>query len=116
MSFRVSKTKSTDFIIAPHKSIQGLHVAAGDSAHGWKFLTIIGDLILDSLKGTLEESLAKRWAWEPKGIDNGSTAGMGGALKELQPVVRNRDVLESSWTRSRRGGHEKVPSAPVARL
>lgn len=86
---RVSKTKSTDFIIAPHPSIQGLHVATGDSGHAFKFLTVIGDLILDSLEGRLDKKYADRWAWGQK-QSIGSASFMGEDLTELQPIVRSR--------------------------
>lgn len=112
----MSKTTSTDFVIAPHPRLRGLHVATGDSGHGWKFLTIIGDLILDSMEGNLDNELAQRWAWEPKGVDNGSTAGMGGPLTELQPVVRSRDRLEINRTQAYRGSHHSNSDTQMARL
>ncbi|EXJ83582.1 hypothetical protein A1O1_07205 [Capronia coronata CBS 617.96] len=85
----VSKTKSTDFIIAPHPAIKGLHIATGDSGHGFKFLTVIGDLILDSLQGKLDKKYADRWAWADK-ESVGSASFMGETLRELQTVVRSR--------------------------
>ncbi|KAI1618834.1 putative fructosyl amino acid oxidasesarcosine oxidase [Exophiala viscosa] len=86
----VSKTPSSDFIIAPHPAIEGLHVATGDSGHGWKFITTIGDMILDSMEGTLDKKLAERWAWAAKGPDNGAAPGVGGNPTELRHVVRSR--------------------------
>ena len=86
----MSKTPSSDFIIAPHPDIKGIHVATGDSGHGWKFITTIGDMILDSMQGTLDKKLAERWAWTEKGPDNGAAPGVGGDPTELRYVVRSR--------------------------
>lgn len=87
---RVAKTPSSDFIIAPHPAIKGLHVATGDSGHGWKFITTIGDMILDSMEGKLHKKLAEKWAWAEKGPDNGAAARVGENPTELRHVVRSR--------------------------
>ncbi|KAJ5225345.1 Fructosyl amino acid oxidasesarcosine oxidase [Penicillium chermesinum] len=86
----LSQTRSADFIIAPHPSIQGLHVATGGSAHSWKFLPIIGGYVVDSVLGILDNTLAAKWAWADKGPDGGSSPRIGGAAQELAQVVRSR--------------------------
>ncbi|KAI0597518.1 putative fructosyl amino acid oxidasesarcosine oxidase [Biscogniauxia sp. FL1348] len=84
----LSQTPTADFIIAPHPRIGGLHVATGGSAHAWKFLPIIGDLVLDSMLGQLEEELMEKWRWGKIGGDGGNAPRLKGDVKELRDVVR----------------------------
>ncbi|KAI1334500.1 putative fructosyl amino acid oxidasesarcosine oxidase [Xylariaceae sp. FL0016] len=84
----LSQTPSADFIICPHPHIKGLHVATGGSAHAWKFLPSIGDLVLDSMLGVLREDLTEKWKWDKGGRDGGNAPRMNGRAKELRDVVR----------------------------
>lgn len=86
---RLSHTSSSDWIIAPHPRIQGVHVATGGSGHAWKFLPIMGDLVLDSIHGVLPPSLMKKWAYAPKGADMGNASMLRGEIKELRDFVRS---------------------------
>ncbi|EQB44922.1 FAD dependent oxidoreductase [Colletotrichum gloeosporioides Cg-14] len=54
---------SEDFIISPHSGSKNLYVATIGSFHGWKFLPVLGKYVVQMLQGTLEEKLAKKWAW-----------------------------------------------------
>ncbi|KAG7131629.1 L-saccharopine oxidase like protein [Verticillium longisporum] len=58
-------TKSHDFLITPHPHCANLFVATGGSFHGWKFLPVIGEYIVDMLFGRLAPEYADRWAWDP---------------------------------------------------
>ncbi|TPX18484.1 uncharacterized protein E0L32_011597 [Thyridium curvatum] len=87
----LSHTSSSDFIIAPHPRIQGLHVATGGSGHAWKFLPIIGDLVLDSVHDKLPKNLKDKWAYAPKGADMGNASMLRGEIKELRDYVRSSD-------------------------
>ncbi|KAI1501735.1 putative fructosyl amino acid oxidasesarcosine oxidase [Biscogniauxia marginata] len=89
----LAQTPSADFIIAPHPRIGGLHIATGGSAHAWKFLPIIGDLVLDSMLGQLEHELAEKWKWGKSGSDGGNAPRLDGDAKELKDVVRTRERL-----------------------
>lgn len=62
-----------DFIISHHPSYTGLFLATGGSGHGYKFLPVIGDKIVDALEGTLDPALQKLWAWpaEPGAMEGG---------------------------------------------
>ncbi|KAM0277867.1 hypothetical protein ACHAQH_005499 [Verticillium albo-atrum] len=62
-------TKSHDFLITPHPYCANLFVATGGSFHGWKFLPVIGDYIVDMMFGRLEAEYADRWAWDPVSKD-----------------------------------------------
>jgi sarcosine oxidase/L-pipecolate oxidase len=64
-------------------------VSSAGSAHAWKFLPIIGDLVLDSMEGILSVELAEKWAWVREG-DGGNHLKMEGPPKELHEVIRSR--------------------------
>ncbi|KAI1848425.1 hypothetical protein JX266_005731 [Neoarthrinium moseri] len=83
----LAQTPTADFIVCPHPRIQGLHVATGGSAHAWKFLPIIGDLVLDSIEGILDEELKQKWRWGRNGGDSGNAPRMEGSVKELKEIV-----------------------------
>ena len=53
--------------------------------HGWKFMPPIGRYVVAMLDGTLDPSLAKRWAWDRE--NNG-----GGAHSHLLPNIEMRDL------------------------
>ncbi|KAI9825624.1 MAG: hypothetical protein M1832_000968 [Thelocarpon impressellum] len=66
-------TPAGDFLVCPHPSIPSLLLATGGSGHGFKFLPVLGDKILDRLEGLLLPDLARRWAWPDRGVDGVST-------------------------------------------
>ncbi|CAN9079450.1 unnamed protein product [Alternaria alternata] len=78
-------TPTQDFIITPQPHCQGLYLATGGSFHGWKFMPTIGRYVVAMLDGTLDPSLAKRWAWDRE--NNG-----GGAHSHLLPNIEMRDL------------------------
>ncbi|KAH0429069.1 FAD dependent oxidoreductase [Colletotrichum camelliae] len=55
---------SEDFVISPHSGSKNLYVATIGSFHGWKFLPVLGKYVVQMLQGTLEDKLAKKWAWD----------------------------------------------------
>lgn len=57
-------TPDQDFIISAHPRCQNLHIATGGSFHGWKFLPIIGEYVVQMLDSNLDFNLLKRWAWD----------------------------------------------------
>ncbi|KAJ3542727.1 hypothetical protein NM208_g3942 [Fusarium decemcellulare] len=80
----ISRAPTHDFLVAPHPRTSGIHLATGGSAHGWKFLPIIGDFIVDSMEGTLAPELKHKWAFY-RDSDAPSTEP-----RELRDVVRHR--------------------------
>ncbi|GAO14997.1 uncharacterized protein UV8b_00490 [Ustilaginoidea virens] len=62
-----ASTPTHDFLITPHPHSKGLYVATGGSFHGWKFLPVIGDYVVDMMQGSLDPEFADRWAWDKKG-------------------------------------------------
>ena len=43
--------------------VQGLHLAVGGSYHSFKFLPVLGDIIVDYLRG-MRRGASKRWSWD----------------------------------------------------
>ena len=84
-SLRDGFTPNQDFIISPHPHCQNLYIATAGSYHGWKFLPVIGEYVVQLLGGTLEEDLVKRWAWD--------RPQEGGAHEKIKPKRELRDLL-----------------------
>jgi sarcosine oxidase / L-pipecolate oxidase len=53
------------FLIDKHPERKGLYLATAGSAHGFKFLPVIGKYIVDMLESKLEPSIAEYWRWRP---------------------------------------------------
>ncbi|KAI9027786.1 FAD dependent oxidoreductase [Hyaloraphidium curvatum] len=54
------------FLICPHPTVAGLHIATGGSGHAFKFAPVIGDVILDSLMGVSNQyTEAYKWRTNP---------------------------------------------------
>ncbi|KAI0438070.1 sarcosine oxidase [Xylaria telfairii] len=67
-------TPSEDFIISSHSASTGLFIATCGSFHGFKFLPVIGQYVVQMLDGTLEPELKRKWAWDrplPKNTGKG---------------------------------------------
>ena len=43
--------------------VGGLHLAVGFSFHGFKFLPVIGDIVVNYLRGR-RNGVSKRWCWD----------------------------------------------------
>ncbi|KAH8178502.1 FAD dependent oxidoreductase domain-containing protein [Sarocladium implicatum] len=59
-----ASTPTHDFLITPHPHCPNLYLATGGSFHGWKFLPVIGDYVMDMMEGKLPKEYADRWAWD----------------------------------------------------
>ncbi|KIX09405.1 uncharacterized protein Z518_00485 [Rhinocladiella mackenziei CBS 650.93] len=87
----ISTTPTADFLVAPHPSVDGIHLATGGSAHAWKFLPIIGDLVVDSMEGSLPQGLVEKWAFHKYSeCKDENSPRMDGEPQELQDSVRHR--------------------------
>lgn len=69
---RDADTADLHFIIGQHPSHPNLNLAVGGSAHGFKFLPIIGKYIVQSLEGKLDPEIAQFWKWRPGVTENES--------------------------------------------
>ncbi|EQL37386.1 hypothetical protein BDFG_01347 [Blastomyces dermatitidis ATCC 26199] len=58
-----SDTPKGDFIIDHHPHYAGLFVATGCSGHGFKFLPVLGEKIVDAVQGRLDHDLRELWRW-----------------------------------------------------
>ncbi|CAO2647880.1 Nn.00g088020.m01.CDS01 [Neocucurbitaria sp. VM-36] len=82
-------TRNGDFLISYHPKYKGLFVATGGSGHGFKFLPVIGDSILECIEGRTPEDFKGRWEWPAERVPeelwkgDGSRGGpIGLVLKE----------------------------------
>lgn len=75
-------TQDNNWYICPHPRCQDLCIATAGSFHvsraiernfpkscssshkGWKFLPIIGQYVVEMLKGELNEEMTRRWGWD----------------------------------------------------
>ncbi|KAH8903214.1 FAD dependent oxidoreductase [Coniochaeta sp. PMI_546] len=79
-------TPTGDFIISYHPRFRGLFVATGGSGHGFKFLPVLGDKILDAVEGRTPVEFAEKWAWkegcgeELVATEDGSRGGVPGLV------------------------------------
>lgn len=89
----LTQTKDSNFIIDFHPDVQNVLITTGGSAHAWKFAPILGDKVLDLLRGQLEPTLRQMWAWGRQGHDNSSAPRMEGEPPELSRVVRAVDKI-----------------------
>lgn len=62
-----SDTKDGDWLVDWHPGWKGLFVATGDSGHGYKFLPLLGEKVLDCMLGK-GGPLGDKWKW--KDIDD----------------------------------------------
>ncbi|XWW98696.1 hypothetical protein V2A60_006698 [Cordyceps javanica] len=65
-------TRDGDWLVDYHPGWEGLFVATGDSGHGYKFLPVLGDKVLDCIERRGGE-LGDKWKW--KHVPEGDTVG-----------------------------------------
>ncbi|KAI1275564.1 DAO-domain-containing protein [Xylaria sp. FL0933] len=69
-------TPTGDWIIDYHPVYKNLFVATGGSGHGFKFLPILGDKVVDCLLGRCPEVFREKWKWKGGvGINGGNGTG-----------------------------------------
>lgn len=70
-------TRDGDFLISHHPKWKRLFVATGGSGHGFKFLPVIGDSILECIQGRTPEEFKERWKWPAERVPDDLWAGDG---------------------------------------
>lgn len=70
-------TRNGDFLISYHPKYSGLFVASGGSGHGFKFLPIIGDCIVECIQGQTPEDFKGRWDWPAERVPEDQWPGDG---------------------------------------
>ncbi|KAK2809601.1 hypothetical protein FQN50_003655 [Emmonsiellopsis sp. PD_5] len=90
-------TPHGDFIITHHPSYSGLFLATGGSGHGFKFLPVIGEKIVDAIQGKLDPALRKLWAWsEEVGQDDGDVVWTeDGSRSGLKGLVLREELAKA---------------------
>lgn len=92
-------SRKGDFLITHHPDHPNLFLATGGSGHGYKFLPVLGDKIVDAIEGKLEPELQELWKWpnlieneqriEFDGTDDGGRSGRKGMILALELVKAN---------------------------
>ncbi|RAK99795.1 NAD(P)/FAD-dependent oxidoreductase [Aspergillus ibericus CBS 121593] len=95
-------TPKGDFIITYHPNHPGLFLATGGSGHGYKFLPVLGEKIVDALERKLDPELQNLWAWpaavpesEFDGTEDGSRSGPKG-LRLLDELAKTKKAQRRS--------------------
>ncbi|KAE8352895.1 FAD dependent oxidoreductase [Aspergillus coremiiformis] len=88
-------TPEGHFIITYHPDHPNLFLATGGSGHGYKFLPVLGDKIVDALEGRLEPELQDLWQW-PAAVEgefegDGSRSGPKG-LRLMEELAKTKNL------------------------
>lgn len=88
-------TPTGDFIVTYHPTIKGLFLATGGSGHGYKFLPVLGDQVVDIVEDLPEAKFKEAWRWrgvvEGRVITNDGSRG-GVAQIALEDALMERDL------------------------
>ncbi|KAF1983724.1 FAD dependent oxidoreductase [Aulographum hederae CBS 113979] len=70
-------TRSGDFILSFHPAYaKSLFVASGGNGHAFKFLPVIGERVVECLRGRCPAEFREKWAW-PGWVEEGKWEGDG---------------------------------------
>ncbi|RDA93923.1 hypothetical protein CP533_4547 [Ophiocordyceps camponoti-saundersi (nom. inval.)] len=99
-------TKDGHFLVDWHPGWKGLFLATGGSGHGFKFLPVLGDKVVDCLMGRRDE-LCRKWKWRAGG-EEGEGRETGGRFRGLRTLDQSRAgiagmVLEEQLKRTSEG-------------
>lgn len=89
---RYTDTPSSDWLLDYHPDYASLFLATGGSGHAFKFLPVIGSLIVGSIYGTLNESEKKTWGWA-RLQDFKGDASRGAIEMEGRKLLRKEDMV-----------------------
>jgi sarcosine oxidase / L-pipecolate oxidase len=70
-------TRTGDFLIDYHPKWKGLFVATGGSGHAFKFLPVIGDLVVRCVVGDTPEDFQGKWDWPAERVPEEEWPGDG---------------------------------------
>ncbi|CZT43064.1 related to fructosyl amino acid oxidase [Rhynchosporium secalis] len=87
-------TPKGDFIITYHPEFEGLFLATGGSGHGYKFLPVIGDCIVDTIEGNCPKEFKEKWAWSPDCVENVVT--MDGSRGSKPGLILEEELRKGS--------------------
>lgn len=87
-------TTTGDFLISYHPEFEGLFLATGGSGHGYKFLPVIGDRIVDTISGKCPEEFREKWAWPKETVQDVST--QDGSRGGIQGLIFDTEMKKGS--------------------
>jgi sarcosine oxidase / L-pipecolate oxidase len=67
-------TPTGDFLIDYHSRLEGLFLATGGSGHGFKFLPVIGEKIVDCIMRQTPTEFKNKWSWKEAQLSKNSTS------------------------------------------
>jgi sarcosine oxidase/L-pipecolate oxidase len=85
-------TRNGDFLISYHPKYKGLFVATGGSGHGFKFLPVIGDSIVECIEGRTPEDFKGRWEWPAQRIPEEQWPGDGSRGGPVGLVLKEETI------------------------
>ncbi|GAB7363100.1 hypothetical protein MBLNU230_g3391t1 [Neophaeotheca triangularis] len=101
-----SDTPSGDWVVSYHPRYRNLFVTAGGSGHAYKFLPVVGERIVDVMRGEARDGLGRtledKWRWPEARVreDHIWTGDWRGGRKYM--------VLKEELARGRRDGEAKM--------
>ncbi|KAJ5716331.1 FAD dependent oxidoreductase [Penicillium malachiteum] len=93
-------TADRHFLVTRHPAHKQLFLATGGSAHGFKFLPVVGRYVADLLEGKLDAETAGKWQWRPdQNFETKNLAHMDPEL-ELSDLTgwKGRQVREGKYS------------------
>ncbi|KAF8420632.1 FAD dependent oxidoreductase [Tirmania nivea] len=92
-------TPTADFIVDYVPGKKGLFLATGGSGHAFKFLPVLGDIIVDIMLGKYQGVWKDKWRWRKKmniveGVMAKDGSRAGPRQSELQELYENEELPE----------------------
>ncbi|KAI9832897.1 MAG: hypothetical protein M1819_003927 [Sarea resinae] len=87
-------TPKGDFLITYHPQYEGLFLATGGSGHGFKFLPVIGEKIVQAIRRNTPKEFKEKWAW-PKPT-SGPVVTEDGSRGDRKGMVLDEELRKGS--------------------
>ncbi|KAG6039540.1 hypothetical protein E4U41_002468 [Claviceps citrina] len=84
-----SDTRDGDWLVDWHPGWKGLFIATGDSGHGYKFLPVLGDRVLDCMLGQ-GGAYGEKWKWKDVGDESSVGRVVDGQFRGLVTMDGSR--------------------------
>ena len=59
----LAEAADSHWLLDFHPTVERLFVCTGDSGHGFKFLPLLGQKVVEALTGTLPVTQQRTWSW-----------------------------------------------------
>ncbi|KAI8807243.1 FAD dependent oxidoreductase [Cladochytrium replicatum] len=92
-------TNTGDFLIAPHPRYLNCVLATGGSGHGFKFMPVLGDIVVDVMEG---KDVDPRFGWRQAGSGKGPKQDMLRPKNEKEKVLKDevfatQEQMTAEW-------------------